>query len=222
MDCFSSPYHHYRHHHRSRTKSSSRLARKSENGTVEPIQISLDTVTSPPPASPTSSLPIKELLLLSPSSARRSKARFDEEVPEAAGVRRRCKSRAAAAAQAASPRSLRRWRREEKEGVAVEEVVKQRKRRHSGRHRKERLSLVPFQPPSTSSPTTKADEENRGDLDRVGALISDLIMWKDVSKSTLWFGLGCLCFLSSCFTKGVNFRSATSLFVLLLFLWVSL
>lgn len=61
--------------------------------------------------------------------------RFDEEVPEAAGVRRR-------------------WRREEKEGVAVEEVVKQRKRRHSGRHRKERLSLVPFQPPSTSSPTT--------------------------------------------------------------------
>lgn len=60
--------------------------------------------------------------------------RFDEEVPEAAGVRRR-------------------WRREEKEGVAVEEVVKQRKRRHSGRHRKERLSLVPFQPPSTSSPS---------------------------------------------------------------------
>ncbi|KAG5033231.1 hypothetical protein AAZX31_06G271400 [Glycine max] len=218
MDCFSSPYHHYRHHHRSRTKSSSRLARKSENGTVEPIQISLDTVTSPPPASPTSSLPIKELLLLSPSSARRSKARFDEEVPEAAGVRRRCKSRAAAAAQAASPRSLRRWRREEKEGVAVEEVVKQRKRRHSGRHRKERLSLVPFQPPSTSSPTTKADEENRGDLDRVGALISDLIMWKDVSKSTLWFGLGCLCFLSSCFTKGVNFSifSAISRLAILL------
>ncbi|KAL3017330.1 hypothetical protein AAZX31_06G271400 [Glycine max] len=217
MDCFSSPYHHYRHHHRSRTKSSSRLARKSENGTVEPIQISLDTVTSPPPASPTSSLPIKELLLLSPSSARRSKARFDEEVPEAAGVRRRCKSRAAAAAQAASPRSLRRWRREEKEGVAVEEVVKQRKRRHSGRHRKERLSLVPFQPPSTSSPTT-TDEENRGDLDRVGALISDLIMWKDVSKSTLWFGLGCLCFLSSCFTKGVNFSifSAISRLAILL------
>ncbi|KAG5020880.1 hypothetical protein JHK87_016735 [Glycine soja] len=225
MDCFSSPYHHYRHHHRSRTKSSSRLNRKSENGTVEPIQISLDTVTSPPPAtakpsaaSPTSSLPIKELLLLSPSSARRSKARFDEEVQEAAGVRRRCKSRAAAAAQAASPRSLRRWRREEKEGVAVEEVVKQRKRRHSGRHRKERLSLVPFQPPSTSSPTTKADEENRGDLDRVGALISDLIMWKDVSKSTLWFGLGCLCFLSSCFTKGVNFSifSAISRLAILL------
>lgn len=47
-------------------------------------------------------------------------------------------------------------------------------------------------------------------------------MWKDVSKSTLWFGLGCLCFLSSCFTKGVNFRSAVSFFVLLLLLCVCL
>lgn len=68
----------------------------------------------------------------------------------------------------------------------------------------------------------EADEENRGDLDRVGALISDLIMWKDVSKSTLWFVFGCLCFLSSCFTKGVNFRSAVSFFVLLLLLCVCL
>jgi len=62
-------------------------------------------------------------------------------------VRRRCKNRAA------SPRSSRRCRREEKEGGPVEEAVKQKKRRHSGRHRKERLSLVPFQPPSTSSPS---------------------------------------------------------------------
>ncbi|RDY11274.1 Reticulon-like protein B18, partial [Mucuna pruriens] len=224
MDCFSSPYH---RHHRSRTKSS-RLARKAENGTVEPIRISLDLVPSPPPAtekpsspsplsllrSPTNSLPARELLLLSPSSARRSKARFDDEAPEAAGVRRRCKSRAVA--QAASPRSSRRWRREEKEAVLVDEVVKQKKRRHSGRHRKERLSLVPFQPPSTSSP--KADEENGGDLDRVGALITDLIMWKDISKSTLWFGFGCLCFLSSCFTKGLNFSifSAISRLAILL------
>ncbi|KAL2328184.1 hypothetical protein Fmac_021611 [Flemingia macrophylla] len=198
MDCFSSPY-----HHRSRTKSSSRLPR-----TPEPLRISLDVppeaamAPSPSPLSllrsPTAALPLRDLLLLSPSSARRSRARFDEEAPE---VRRRCKSRAAA--QAASPRSSRRWRREEKEAAPVDEAVKQRKRRHSGRHhRKERLSLVPFQPPSTSSP--KADEENGGDLDRVGVLITDLIMWRDVSKSSLWFGLGCLCFLSSCFTKGFS------------------
>lgn len=56
----------------------------------------------------------------------------------------------------------------------------------------------------------EAEEENGGDLDRVGLLITDLIMWKDVSKSTLWFAFGSLCFLSTCFTKGLNFRSATT------------
>ncbi|XP_052733719.1 reticulon-like protein B18 isoform X2 [Vigna angularis] len=228
MDCFSSPYHHHHHHHhnhRSRTKSSSRSVRRDENSVpVEPLRISIDCVQSPPATtanpssrsplsllrSPTSSLPLRELLLLSPSSARRSKARFDDEAPEAAGMRRRCKN------MAASPRSSRRWRREEKEGGPVEEAVKQKKRRHSGRHRKERLSLVPFQPPSTSSLT---DEENGADLDRVGALITDLIMWRDVSKSTLWFGFGCLCFLSSCFTKGINvsiFSAISRLAILLL------
>jgi len=160
MDCFSSPYHH--HHHRSRTKSSSRSVRRDENSVpVEPLRISIDCVQSPPATtansssrsplsllrSPKSSLPLRDLLLLSPSSARRSKARLDDEAPEAAGVRRRYKN------HAASPRSSRRWRREEKEGGPVEEAVKQKKRRHSGRHRKERLSLVPFQPPSTSSPS---------------------------------------------------------------------
>ncbi|XP_027909582.1 reticulon-like protein B18 isoform X2 [Vigna unguiculata] len=223
MDCFSSPYHH--HHHRSRTKSSSRSVRRDENSVpVEPLRISIDCVQSPPATtansssrsplsllrSPKSSLPLRDLLLLSPSSARRSKARLDDEAPEAAGVRRRYKN------HAASPRSSRRWRREEKEGGAVEEAVKQKKRRHSGRHRKERLSLVPFQPPSTSSPT---DEENGGDLDRVGAFITDLIMWRDVSKSTLWFGFGCLCFLSSCFSKGINvsiFSALSRLAILLL------
>jgi hypothetical protein len=55
----------------------------------------------------------------------------------------------------------------------------------------------------------EAEEENEGDLDRIGVLITELIMWKDVSKSSFWFGFGSLCFLSSCFTKGFNFRSAT-------------
>lgn len=43
-------------------------------------------------------------------------------------------------------------------------------------------------------------------IDAIGEIINDLVMWKDVSKSSLWFGFGSLCFLSSCFTKGVNFR----------------
>lgn len=50
------------------------------------------------------------------------------------------------------------------------------------------------------------DDGGHGNLDRIGQMFADLIMWRDVAKSSLWFGLGCLCFLSSSFTKGVNFR----------------
>lgn len=46
----------------------------------------------------------------------------------------------------------------------------------------------------------------QSDLNLIGEIISDLVMWRDVAKSTLWFGFGCLSFLSSCFAKGVNFR----------------
>lgn len=59
----------------------------------------------------------------------------------------------------------------------------------------------------------EAGEENGGDLDRIGMLITELIMWRDVTKSTLWFGFGSLCFLSTCFTKGINFRSAAFFFL---------
>lgn len=50
------------------------------------------------------------------------------------------------------------------------------------------------------------DDGDGCNFDRIGQLISDLVMWKDVARSTLWFGFGSLCFLSSCFTKGVSFR----------------
>ncbi|XP_073315756.1 reticulon-like protein B18 [Primulina huaijiensis] len=67
--------------------------------------------------------------------------------------------------------------------------------------------------------TTDGDGCN---LDRIEEFISDLVMWKDVSKSSLWFGFGFLCFLSSCFTKGVNFSIFSFLSqVGLLFLGVS-
>lgn len=52
----------------------------------------------------------------------------------------------------------------------------------------------------------------QGDLERIRENISDLIMWRDVAKSTLWFGFGCICFLSSCFAaKGFNFRYIDSI-----------
>lgn len=50
------------------------------------------------------------------------------------------------------------------------------------------------------------EEENGVGLDHIGQLVSDLVMWKDVTKSTLWFGLGCICLLSSCFSQGFSFR----------------
>ena len=192
MDPSSAPpyYHRYSSDPRSRAKSSSRLARVDENGrgNAEPLRISLDLVRSattlkPPPPSQSPSalsllrspngatnnnsssycLPIRELLLLSPSPVRRSKPRFDsapaaEEFPEpAAGLRRRCKSRGVLGSPRNSRRSRRRSEveiREEKDVVGLgDEVGKQRKRRHSGRSKKERLSLVPFLPPPASSPS---------------------------------------------------------------------
>ena len=53
------------------------------------------------------------------------------------------------------------------------------------------------------------DNDENGSLDQIGQLITDLIMWKDVAKSSLWFGLGSLFFFSTCFTRGVSFRSAS-------------
>jgi len=132
------------HHHRS-----------SERRTKQP--------SSPSPLSllrsPTNCLPLRELLLMSPPSSRKSKPRFDEELLESNGVRqRRSKTRGTAALS--SPRNSRRSRRcyevevrEEKENVLVDDVGKQRKRRH----KKDRLSLVPFQPPQETFSPSKAN-----------------------------------------------------------------
>ncbi|KAJ0028797.1 hypothetical protein Pint_35887 [Pistacia integerrima] len=47
-------------------------------------------------------------------------------------------------------------------------------------------------------------------------------MWTGVAESSLWFGLGFLCFLSSCFTKGVSFSIFSAISQLgLLFLGAS-
>lgn len=122
------------------------------------------------------------------------------------GPRRRCKARNSAVGS--SPRGVRRSRRrvegEIREEREVEEVGRARKRRNSGKHKKEKGNLGNS---VTSIPSPKADEENHHhcNLDQIGQMMSDLVMWNDVAKSSLWFGFGCLSFLSSCFAKGVNF-----------------
>ncbi|KAJ0432788.1 hypothetical protein HanIR_Chr17g0863061 [Helianthus annuus] len=60
-----------------------------------------------------------------------------------------------------------------------------------------------------SVPSPKGNNDVYGcDLDRIGLVVNDLIMWNNVAKSTLWFGFGSLCFISSCFTTGVSLTSS--------------
>ncbi|TKY48889.1 Reticulon protein B17 [Spatholobus suberectus] len=183
----------------------------------------MDSIHSSNPCSPTADKPTTQEdplpLPLSPLGTRLDAP--PPEFPDPAGVRRRCKTRAP---QTASPRNGRKSRRrselevrEEKDSGVLEEVGKPRKRRQTGRAKKEKPNSVR---PSISSP--KSEEGNGGDLHRVGQVVSDLIMWKDASKSTFWFGFGSLCLLSSCFTQGLNFSIFSVLSQLgILFLGVS-
>ncbi|KAL3364077.1 hypothetical protein AABB24_013030 [Solanum stoloniferum] len=200
---------------RSRTKSASRLSRlrryDEESESLTP-RVSLEIVPSPRiEVSPYGNgLPLHELLLLSPSPLRRSKTRLADKLElvddgvEPNGVRRRRRSRNSAIG--VSPRNNRRSRRrleqemrEERDLGLVEEVVKPRKKRNNGKSKKDKLSLV-------LSNSSKSKEGEGCDLiNRIEILLSDLVMWRDVARSSLWFGLGSLCFLSSCFAKGVTF-----------------
>ncbi|GMG98565.1 hypothetical protein Nepgr_000405 [Nepenthes gracilis] len=216
------------------SKSASRLARMADadfgSGAEQIPHFSVDfapqsarrkTPSSTPSKlslKPTISLPLQDLLLLSPSPVRRSKTRLSDRLEMAddpadpIGSRRRCKARISAVGLlgCASPRNSRRSRRrfeqearEERDFGMGDEVVKPRKRRNSGRPRKGKLSLVASVPSSSICSTESSGDQ--GALDGLGQMISDLVMWRDAAKSSLWFGFGCLCFLSSCFTKGLSF-----------------
>ncbi|KAH0744844.1 hypothetical protein KY290_032837 [Solanum tuberosum] len=202
---------------RSQTKSASRLSRlrryDEESESLTPT-VSLEIVPSPRiEVSPYGTgLPLHELLLLSPSPLRRSKTRLADKLElvddgvEPNGVRRRRRSRNSAIG--VSPRNNRRSRRrleqemrEERDLGLVEEVVKPRKKRNNGKSKKDKLSLVL----SNSSIVESKEGEGCDLINRIEMLLSDLVMWRDVARSSLWFGLGSLCFLSSCFAKGVTF-----------------
>ena len=90
---------------------------------------------------------------------------MNDEVTDAAAAaaRRRCKTRGPQIG-CASPRSVRRSRRrseleirEEKDLCLAEEFVKARKRRPSGRSKKEKLSLVPV--PTTPINSTPSNSK---------------------------------------------------------------
>ncbi|KAJ0251573.1 Reticulon-like protein B18 [Hirschfeldia incana] len=190
---------------------------KSSNDTPYPSPASL--------YSPSSPVTLREILLLSPSPLRRSRTRlanrFEMEAAEAVAAARRCKTKGGGGGQngglgSASPRNCRRSRRRSSEVVAVEEpkpvvvmtdekATKQRKHKKTGRSKKEKQSSVPSLPSPPCLSSDLSEDVCQGDLERIKESINDLIMWRDVAKSTLWFGFGCLCFLSSCFTKGFSF-----------------
>ncbi|XP_071724932.1 reticulon-like protein B17 [Rutidosis leptorrhynchoides] len=198
-------------------------------------RLSMDLIASPSPKraqftpSPRSIRSSQELLLLSPSPRPKSRPRLTDRLEMAAaaeeggvmeqiGCKRRGKSRAAQMSLlgncGGSPRNNRRQRRrvdynearEERELNLAEEIGKLRRRRHNnGKSKKEKLSLVPaVAPPATLSPKVD-DDVGEDHLERIGQMISDMVMWRDVAKSSLWFGFGCICFLSSCFAGGINF-----------------
>ncbi|OMO69267.1 Reticulon [Corchorus olitorius] len=204
--------------HRSQTKtaSASRLARmgysviESEEQQIRPTipHLSLDHISPSPkkvttPTSPsTHSLPLQELLLLSPGSPlRRSRTRLADRIEMAAedaaveqgGSRRRCKSRSAQMGNlgCGSPRNNRRSRRrmemelrdDNRDLVLAEEMGKPRKRRHSGKSKKEKLSLVPSLPSSSSRNAFKMREE---DFLRLARLILPAINFA-ISKMTQLF-----------------------------------
>ncbi|KAK4795652.1 hypothetical protein SAY86_027978 [Trapa natans] len=241
--------------HRSRINLGSRLARLGdlEIEAREFPKLSIEVVNSPSPRkvpspsnlsvrSSTNSLPLQELLLLSPSPYKRSKTRltdrFEMAADEAAdpmGHRKKYKSRGShlTFSGCGSPRMNRRSSRrrpepaearEERDSAFADETGKPRRRRSSGRSRREKPTLVPLIS-TTSSSLTRPDVDDGFDnakLDLIWEVVTDLIMWRDTAKSTLWFGFGSLCFLSSCFAKGISFSIFAALCQLgLLFLGLS-
>ncbi|CAN8273565.1 unnamed protein product [Cochlearia groenlandica] len=225
----------------SNARSASRLARIKRESQIPSLDLVLSSPkknnTPPPPpyqsspSSPSSPVTLREILLLSPSLHRKSRTRlinrFDSEATTEISPRlRKSKGGQNGLLASPSPRSCRRTRRmvetkEDKEPIVVSNDEKNQKQRKQMKKKKKKTSLskkekhssVPLLPSSAHN-----EDVCEGDLDRIRENIKDLIMWRDVAKSTLWFGFGCICFLSSCFAKGFDFSvfSAISNFGLLL------
>ncbi|KAL6570703.1 hypothetical protein OROGR_000253 [Orobanche gracilis] len=213
---------------RTRPKSTSRLlSSKLRHYIGSPIpQLSLEIVSSSPKITATPSpeptaslpkppytLPLRELLMLPPSPLKRSRIRpaekpktADDDAVEGCGVRKICKNRNSNASPRANRRSRRKLEqdaivREEREIIGGEDIiVKPGKRSRSGDKSRKDKSI-----PASKIPSPRTINVDGCNLDAIGEIINDLVMWNDLSKSSLWFGFGTLCFLSSCFATGANF-----------------
>ncbi|XP_042397468.1 reticulon-like protein B17 [Zingiber officinale] len=224
---------------RHRSKSASRIviATASDENQIIPF---LATPPSRKHNSPLlSPSPLQDIVLLSPSPHLKPKRRsaaaaaIEDGSPQAGGTPcGRRKSRAAAAMVlmgcASSPRKGRRARRRLEKDVVREERDLGHLADGDGvgngrvritRRSRERSSLVTSVPPP--SPITVSQQEPReapinnedcrSSLDGIQEHIFELVMWKNVAKSSLWFGLGTLFFLSSCFSKDFSFSMISAM-----------
>ncbi|KAG2658071.1 hypothetical protein PVAP13_1KG275325 [Panicum virgatum] len=140
--------------------------------------------------------------------------------------RRRGAAEQCAAPALASPRNGRRARRRlEKDVEAEEEAARRARRRKSTRaapapkaaadkavaagvnEEDTSLALVPACPDATSGTVFVEQSEWEGLWER----IVDLVMWRNVAKSSLWFGFGSMCFFSCSFSKEITFSPISAL-----------
>ncbi|KAG0461372.1 hypothetical protein HPP92_021669 [Vanilla planifolia] len=191
---------------RLRSRPVPRLTRPFDDPPDSPTFTSPSPKKSPKKSPYALNLTVQDLLLL-PSST--------QQFPTESIHRRKGKTRANAAV---SPRNGRRARRrsdkeiarEEKQvGPVEEDTGKGRKRRQTRppHARKEKALLAPLLASSGSQSTTSmwitGDDQNS--LDGWSEAILDVIMWKNIAKSSLWFGFGSVIFLSSIFSGDVEF-----------------
>uniref|UniRef100_A0A0E0JYU3 Reticulon domain-containing protein n=1 Tax=Oryza punctata TaxID=4537 RepID=A0A0E0JYU3_ORYPU len=175
-----------------------------------------------------------------PGSARRNRSRqrgagLDEslEMVAAAGTpprrRRRVGGEQCAAPAVASPRNGRRARRRLEKEIEVEDDAARRARR-----RKSTRAAATKAAPAAADKVAVAAAADKEDTSMALVLAStdairgadaleqsgwedlwerivDLVMWKNVAKSTLWFGLGSMFFFSCSFSREITFSPISAL-----------
>ncbi|URE09876.1 Reticulon [Musa troglodytarum] len=126
-------------------------------------------------------------------------ARPDEAPP------RKARSRAVAAASRNTRRTRRKPEEEQDEiGPPDDDLDRIRKRKrvdHRGASTEKQTSASLVLTSNPPPPSEIAVNDRRASLEQ----ITDLIMWKNVAKSTLLFGFGSTFFLSSCFSRESSF-----------------
>ncbi|VAI76803.1 unnamed protein product [Triticum turgidum subsp. durum] len=192
------------------------------------------TLSPPPsrpqgPASPSPSLsPRDDVPPLSPprnspTRRRRSKPLRAAVVDQGAGAvgspRRKCRGAGEPRAAASPGKNVRRARRRlDNDGgreltaneAADEEAAGKTQRRKTAAQPlaavKEKkgssLALVPYPP---INPTRGAENVEQFDWEGLWERVVDLVMWKNVGRSAFWFGSGSMLFVSSSFSRDVNF-----------------